>query len=40
MLGCKGLTNGVHIAVLPFSNRSQMTSQCGKNRKTAYEAQP
>ena len=25
---------------LPFSNRSQMTSKCGKNREVAQEAQP
>ena len=23
-----------------FSNRSQMTSKCGKNKKVAHEAQP
>ena len=23
-----------------FSNRSQMTSKCGKNKKVAYKAQP
>jgi len=27
------LTNGLHVAVRLFSNRSQMTSKCGKNKK-------
>ena len=27
------LTNRFHVAVCPFSNRSQMTSNCGKNKK-------
>ena len=26
--------------MLLFSNRSQMTSKCGKNKKMAHEAQP
>ena len=34
------LTNRFHVAVRLFSNRSQMTSKCGKNKKVAYEAQP
>ena len=34
------LTNRFHVAVRLFSNRSQMTSKCGKNRKVAHEAQP
>ena len=34
------LTNRFHIAVRLFSNRSQMTSKCGKNKKVAHEAQP
>ena len=34
------LTNGFHVAVRLFSNRSQMTSKCGKNKKVAHEAQP
>ena len=34
------LTNRFHIAVRLFSNRSQMTSKCGKNKKVAQEAQP
>ena len=28
------------MAVRLFSNRSQMTSKCGKNKKVAHEAQP
>ena len=27
------LTNRFHVAVRLFSNRSQMTSKCGKNKK-------
>ena len=34
------LTNGFHVAVRLFSNKSQMTSKCGKNKKVAHEAQP
>ena len=34
------LTNRFHVAVLLFSNRSQMTSKCGKNKKVAHEALP
>ena len=34
------LTNRFHFAVRMFSNRSQMTSKCGKNKKVAHEAQP
>ena len=34
------LTNRFHVAVRLFSNRSQMTSKCGKNKKVAHEAQP
>ena len=34
------LTNRFHVAVRLFSNRSQMTSRCGKNKKVAHEAQP
>ena len=33
------LTNRFHVAVRLFSNRSQMTSKCGKNKKVAHEAQ-
>ena len=32
------LTNRFHIAVRLCSNRSQMTSKCGKNKKVAHEA--
>ena len=32
------LTNRFHVAVRLFSNRSQMTSKCGKNKKVAHEA--
>ena len=32
-------TNRFHVAVRLFSNRSQMTSKCGKNKKVAHEAQ-
>ena len=34
------LTNRFHVAVRLFSNRSQMTSKCGKKKKVAHEAQP
>ena len=34
------LTNRFHVAVRLFSNRSEMTSKCGKNKKVAHEAQP
>ena len=34
------LTNRFQVALRLFSNRSQMTSKCGKNRKVAHEAQP
>ena len=34
------LTNRFQVAVCLFSNRSQMTSKCGKNEKVAHEAQP
>ena len=34
------LTNRFHAAVCLFSNRSQMTSKCGKNKKVAHEMQP
>ena len=34
------LTNRFHVAALLFSNRSQMTSKCGKDKKVAQEAQP
>ena len=32
------LTTRFHVAVCLFSNRSQMTSKCGKNNKVAHEA--
>ena len=32
------LTNRFHVAVHLFSNRSQMTSKCDKNKKVAHEA--
>ena len=32
------LTNRFHAAVRLFSNRSQMTSKCGENKKVAHEA--
>ena len=32
------LKNRFHVAVRLFSNRSQMTSKCGKNKKVAHEA--
>ena len=35
---CIHLTNRFHVAVRLFSNRSQMTSKCGKNKKVAHEA--
>ena len=34
------LTNRFYVAVRLFSNRSQMTSKCGKNKKVAHEVQP
>ena len=37
---CCYLTNRFQVAVRLFSNRSQMTSKCGKNKKVAHEAQP
>ena len=32
------LTNRFHVAVRLSSNRSHMTSKCGKNKKVAHEA--
>ena len=32
------LTNRFHVDVRLFSNRSQMTSKCGKNKKVVHEA--
>ena len=34
----KYLKNRFHVAVCLFSNRLQMTSKCGKNKKVAHEA--
>ena len=34
------LTNRFHVAMCLFSNRLQMTSKCGKNKKVAHKAQP
>ena len=33
-------TNRFQVAVRLFSNRSHMTSKCGKNIRVAHEAQP
>ena len=33
-----GLTIRFHAVARLFSNRSQMTSKCGKNKKVAHEA--
>ena len=38
LIGCVYLTNRFHVAVHLFSNRSQMTSKCGKKKKVAHEA--
>lgn len=32
------LTNTLHIAICLLSNRSQMTSHCGKNKEVTHEA--
>ena len=32
------LTNRCHVAVRLFSNRLEMTSKCGKNKKVVHEA--
>ena len=34
------LTHRFQVVIRLFSNRSQMTSKCGKNKKVAHEAQP
>ena len=34
------LTNRFHVAVRLFSNRSQMTSKCGKNKKVELTSFP
>ena len=36
---CFDLTNRFHVAVRLFSNRSQMTSKCRKNKEVAHEPQ-
>ena len=36
--GCSYLTNRFHVTLRLFSNRSQMTSKCGKNKKVSQEA--
>ena len=33
------LTNRFHVAMRLFSNRSQMTSKCGKNKEVVHEPQ-
>ena len=38
MEGVKGLTNRFHVAVLLFSNRSELVTKCGKNFKVAHKA--
>ena len=38
-MSCVNLTNRFHVAVPLFSNRSQMTSKCGKNKEVAHEPQ-
>ena len=37
---CFYSTNRFHVAVRLFSNRSQMTSKCGKNKKAAHKVSP
>ena len=32
-------TNRFHVAMCQFSNRSQMTSKCGKNKEVAHKLQ-
>ena len=34
------LTNRFQVVMRLFSNRSQMSSKCGRNKKVAHEAQP
>ena len=38
LLEVNQFTNRFHVSVRLFSNRSQMTSKCGKNKKVAHEA--
>ena len=37
-LNLVSLTNRIRFAVRLFSNKSQMTSKCGKNKKVAHDA--
>ena len=37
---CFYLANRFHVAVRLFSNRSQMTSKCGKNKEVAHGGAP
>ena len=39
-LSVQYLSNRFQVAVRLFSNRSQMMSKCGRNKKVAHEAQP
>ena len=39
VMSVHNLTNRFQVAVHLFSNRSQMTSKCGKNKRVAHEAQ-
>ena len=39
MVSVLHLRNRFHVAVRQFSNRSQMTSKCGKNKEVAQEPQ-
>ena len=39
VMSMHNLTNRFQVAVHLFSNRSQMTSKCDKNKKVAHEAQ-
>ena len=39
-LSVQYLTNRFQVAMRLFSNRSQMMSKCGRNKKVAHEAQP
>ena len=36
---CVYLTNSFHVAVRLFSNRSEMTSKCGKTKQVAHKEQ-
>ena len=39
VMSCVNITNRIHVAVCLFSNRSQMTSKCVKNKEVAHEPQ-